>query len=774
LKKWIPIILGALLLIAAAVWFFTRSESEQRKPSPFRAIPAQVGLCVEFESLSTLKQKLETTEYGYLINSSDSWFELERDLSLLDTLLIKGAGLESPDQVVCGWFPRNDEVIPLYVLDLGSALASEELEAKLSGQTHPSFSCGKTMLINREVINVQVSGQNLSYSIIAIDGGIVVSRDVKLLELSLDAMEQTGSLQEVKGFNKAYEKSAGKGDLRLIIHYPNLPSIASYTFSNAMKGVTAYWGNMASVSCYGVVLDANILGFNGFTYTGDSSRYHLSSVSESEPAQISLPKLLPNETVMFSAYGQATPSSYFNTITRSPGLDFKSYFQSWTTGQWAYFRWDDGLQHRDGLIIEVDPQGDPMADMEGLKRFAGLEHELLIDSSTGMAYSQVYSTEILPSVFPSPVYELGSPFYTMISNYLVFGESTSVLRELVLSQKMNQTLGKHPNYQVVTANTGTSSNSFTFINTAAMQTELGQWLNFQSAGGMESTLAKWQSFTPITLQFSKLGDLIFSHGQVHFKPEGFLTDYVPLPGRSDSLLISLPDSLKDTIHSIDQLPDEYFRITPVKSHATESGYLFGQDHTNTIYLITVGGDTLHTRQIDGPILGPIETVDYYLNGKIQYLFNTAERLYLIDRNFNDVAAYPIDLPVNASNGVRMVYYPEVKKHRFFLGGSDGNIYGYTKEGNQLSGWFPKTGVGVVKLQMQYVQAAGKDYLIFVNQNGVVHAFERDGAYRFDPVETAGTFTKPFIIETSSTGFVMSNMAGGKLVTINQDGELAIE
>lgn len=773
MKKWLFISLGMIAVIAAGVWYYTSLDEEGKRDSPYRAMPAQVGICAEFEGLSSLSATLDETAYGFLIKSTEVWFELERDLNLLDTLLIKGANQAGVPKVVCGWFPRNDEIVPLYIFELETE-ESAFIDA-LMNQKHPAFSVGKSKLINREVIDISVNSQNLEYHAMFAGSNLILSRDVKLLELSQNAMEQTGSLEEVAGFSQVMEKTQGKGDIRLFIHYANLPAVLQNTFNNSFSGVSAHWGNLASVSAFGVVLDSDILGFNGFTYTGDSSLFHLTDFTASEPSVVDMPRLLPNETVLFSSYGQSSTQAFFDRIDRSPGLDYKGFFQSWTGDEWAYFRWDDGIQQRDGLVVELNGKPeDALEDLKGLKSLLGIEHSETYDSLTGMTYSQIYSSEVLPAVYPSQLYELGSPYYAVISNYMVFGATPGVLREMQLSQRLNQTLGKHPNYQAVTTHMASTANSFTYLQLAGMSEDLQTWLKIPMNVNMEAELDKWQSFTPITLQFSRLGDLVFSNGQVHFNPEGFVTEFAPIPGRTDSLLMVVADSLKDTIHTIDQLPDEYFRVSPVKTHATDAGYLFGEDHKHMIYLISVNGDTLKKREIDGPIMGPIETVDYYLNGKIQYLFNTSNTLYLVDRNFEDVAAYPISLSAEASNGVKMVYYPDAKKHRFFVGGVDGNIYGYTKEGGQLSGWFPKSGVGVVKLQMQHIVASGKDFLVFVNQNGVVHAFARDGSKRFDSVETGGNYTKPFSVSVSSAGFSMANVSGGKTITINQDGKLSID
>ena len=772
MKKWIFIGLGFVAVAVISYFVLFNKGASNEAPSPFRAMPAQVGVLAEFESFGQIQTSVEASNYGYLIKGTDVWFELERDLGFLDTLLVNGAGIGSPEKVLCGWFPRNDGVKTLYILSYPDQKRAD-LEASINGQSHPKFDVTSSKLINRDLLQVAVSGQNLSFEVFGIDGALVIAHDVKLLELSLNAIEQTGSVEQIDGFKMIQEKQANYSDLKLYLHYSNLPGLLDKVFSKKFEGVSAYWSKLASISGFRVTFDSDVIGFNGFSYTGDSSIYHLSQLVAAEPGIIDMPRLLPNETVLFSSLGSSNSGAYFDKIVHKPAADWKGFFQSWVAEEWAYFRWNDGLNYRDGLIIETTDSERALEDLLGLKNFEGMDHQSFYDTALGMPYSQLYSNEILPAIFPSPVYDLGSPWYTVINNYLVFAATPSLLREMVLSQRLNQTLGKHPNYQMVTQQMASSSNTFSYILNSGLEGNLIEWLRIPAMGGIESQIAKWQSFTPITVQNTKLGKLVFSNAQVHFNPDGFLTEFAPLPNSSDSLLIAVPDSMKDTIHMVDQLPDEYFRVSSVKSHASDAGYLFGEDQDHMIYLITITGDTLKKRQIDGTIMGQIQTVDYYLNGKIQYLFNTASTMYLVDRNFEDVAAYPINLPVKASNGVKMVYYADAKKHRFFFGGTDGNFYGYTKEGSELSGWFPKTGTGIVKLQMQYFTAGNKDYLLVVSNTGVVQAFARDGSNRFDPVETGATFNQPFKVETSGSGFNLTNTAGGKTISIDKDGNLSV-
>ncbi len=96
----------------------------------------------------------------------------------------------------------------------------------------------------------------------------------------------------------------------------------------------------------------------------------------------------------------------------------------------------------------------------------------------------------------------------------------------------------------------------------------------------------------------------------------------------------------------------------VKNHYTNEKELMVQDAKFNLYLINNSGRLLWKKPLDGKILGTIQQIDYYKNSKLQYIFNTKNKIYLLDRNGNNVDKYPVSLPVKATNGIAVMDYEE--------------------------------------------------------------------------------------------------------------------
>ena len=72
----------------------------------------------------------------------------------------------------------------------------------------------------------------------------------------------------------------------------------------------------------------------------------------------------------------------------------------------------------------------------------------------------------------------------------------------------------------------------------------------------------------------------------------------------------------------------------------------------------------------------IYQIDFYKNGKLQLLFNTAAQLHLLDRNGNYVERYPVKLRSPATNGMALFDYEKSRDYRIFLAAEDKGVNGF--------------------------------------------------------------------------------------------------
>jgi hypothetical protein len=154
----------------------------------------------------------------------------------------------------------------------------------------------------------------------------------------------------------------------------------------------------------------------------------------------------------------------------------------------------------------------------------------------------------------------------------------------------------------------------------------------------------------------------------------------------------------------------------VTNHNTSEKEIFVQDAARNIYLINGTGRILWKQPIEGAILGEVYQVDMFKNGKLQYLFNTREKIHLIDRNGNYVERFPVSLRAPATNGLSLFDYDNNRNYRIFLAAEDRRIYVYDIEGNVITGWqFNKTESEVTG-EIQHFRVEDRDYIVFSDRN----------------------------------------------------------
>jgi hypothetical protein len=210
----------------------------------------------------------------------------------------------------------------------------------------------------------------------------------------------------------------------------------------------------------------------------------------------------------------------------------------------------------------------------------------------------------------------------------------------------------------------------------------------------------------------------------------------------------------------------------VTNHLNNHQEILVQDSLNNLYLIDGSGQLLWQKNIDGPILGKIHQVDLYKNNRLQLAFNTADRFYIVDRNGNDVAPFPIQLPGKATAGAGIFDYDNTRNYRLVIPVGD-QLFNYGPDGREVSGWEkPRLGA-LVTQSPQHIRVGTFDYILVYTRGGQIRLLNRKGE---DRVMVSGTFplaNKQLFLhpgdaktEARLTGLTET----GKLINIYFDGK----
>lgn len=214
-------------------------------------------------------------------------------------------------------------------------------------------------------------------------------------------------------------------------------------------------------------------------------------------------------------------------------------------------------------------------------------------------------------------------------------------------------------------------------------------------------------------------------------------------------------------------------LTSIRNHGDNSWYTLVQDSANVIYAIDATGKAMWTYTAGAPVIGRIEGIDLYKNGKVQSVFATTEGVHAIDILGRKVDGFPIRLKspsVNVTSPLFIADYDNNRNYRFIFATSDGELHNYTADGKATRGWNFKR-KGAPARHVAHLKAGNADYLFVAYADGKVDLLKRNGEpryasrlnlpiYKGEPVfRVTSDIARSSVIVTDTSGAVVEGVFG---------------
>ena len=208
----------------------------------------------------------------------------------------------------------------------------------------------------------------------------------------------------------------------------------------------------------------------------------------------------------------------------------------------------------------------------------------------------------------------------------------------------------------------------------------------------------------------------------------------------------------------------------VKNHYNGEDEIFIQDENNQIYLISNSGKILWKKSIDGSIIGNVHQVDMLKNNKLQMAFVTENKLYIVDRNGNNLKNYPKTLSKKAIVGLSVFDYDKNKNYRFMIPTAEADVLLLNMQGEMPSDW-NFTSTADITTPLQYFSIKGKDYIVTANSEKAL-IVNRRGENRVTPKDdTKGIKTSFFADAVGSQDRLVAAGENGKILFIYTNNQV---
>lgn len=143
---------------------------------------------------------------------------------------------------------------------------------------------------------------------------------------------------------------------------------------------------------------------------------------------------------------------------------------------------------------------------------------------------------------------------------------------------------------------------------------------------------------------------------------------------------SVPAVVSDAVVEVPAGPFE------VKNSGTGKANLLAQQSNYYLSLKDMEGKGVWSVPFSGPLCGRVENIDYYANGKIQWLFASGSSIYLLDRLGRFVSGFPVDLGKEILLGPAAYDFTGAKGYSVVVLHTDNTIGMYNIHGERPAGW----------------------------------------------------------------------------------------
>lgn len=166
-----------------------------------------------------------------------------------------------------------------------------------------------------------------------------------------------------------------------------------------------------------------------------------------------------------------------------------------------------------------------------------------------------------------------------------------------------------------------------------------------------------------------------------------------------------PEFERDTVVAVPQGP---FRV---RNSGTGKMNLFYQNSHGALCLQEEGGKGLWGVPFDGKLCGTAQNIDYYANGKLQIIFGSGSKVYVIDRLGRFVTGFPLDLGKEILLGPDLYDFNGTKAYNIMVLHTDNTIEMYNLKGRKPSSWKTIIAPETVKSLPEKLDVGGKTFWV---------------------------------------------------------------
>lgn len=586
---------------------------------------------------------------------------------------------------------------------------------------------------------------------------LVFATNERLLLSMHEQLEAQTKLYDNTDFQRINATLGNAVPLHLYINYDMLePFIVSNASSKSKETAQRFALNFKGLAALDVLVKPEVLVMNGYSIPMDSLS-SLRPLKYQFPVNNSVLNVLPYNTKLMLHYGMSDYASYWEEIADSEYIaKLNKALKSNIEEQFVSCLSEVsicaiGSAANPVFVARMNDPAKVIQFMDKLGTRYGVVESIV---NQGYTISRLNVKNFIPDVFGAAFAEIKSFAYAIVDQYLVVANDIQQVQDVISCYRSGRTLDLSENFKAFQNNMLESANISLYVACAENQKLINKYVGGDLAAFLKRNKSFLTSYQAFSVQLASAKDLVYTCFNLRKMTDVKEESNVQWKANLDAPMKGKPYIVPDPASNADQV------------------VVF--DVNNTMYLIDSRGNVKWKRTIEETPMSAVEVVDFDKNGQLQFLFNTANYLELIDCEGNSVNGFPKRLLAEASNGLVVFDYDGDQNYRVLVCGVDKFVYNYDLRGDETEGWNRHRTEELVSKPVQHLVADNKDFVVVTDVKGTARILDRQGRIRIplraDLKKSQGADF--YENRTNRKGVVLTSDDAGNLLYIANDGSQA--
>ena len=682
----------------------------------------------------------QSNNYANFLNNWDKAGELadlfkkdkvfNTDLLTVDSLYIKIARLfKDQHQSIKTYFSIHfvgyNKFAGILSFSFSTPLSREAIESALSKNGHLS----KRKFESHTIYQFTANNSKQKYNIVFEHSTLCISKYGPIIERIILEEENIKAGKTV-AVNKMIKISGNDAPATIFINYRYFYRLMLSLTQKDYVDLLKQLGHFSQFSVLDFNAQDKFMGFSGYSFSTDSSATLLQSFSNYKAPKIQLFDHIPAQTVFLYYQGAEQLNKYLVQRTKNSFnvenqraiksykadlmVDVEDYFYPWIKSELAM-----GMLKINANTMEpfaIANTYDPKEAMQALGKLESIANEYK-EVTADTIYYRSYAINtiplpyLLPNIFGAIFNPLQHCYYTNVGDYIIFANKPESIKLYIDNILINKTLSLREGFASFKEKLSSEANVMLYANMHDFNNLSKPFLNSKAINYIKAS----------SMNLSELGDVSL---QYISNDNGAYTAL----NISKTKWVETEDKASWQVALDYPLAKGPFVI---KNHKTNKKDIIIFDKHKQMYRINHLGEIVWAIPVAELPLGGVSVVDYYKNGKYQFLFNSANYIYMYDINGNRVENYPIAIKPKATAPLTVVDYDHRRNYRILIPQADNIIHNYTIDGQATQGWKNPKMPSLVSNAVQYFRLGSKDFLLLSDTMGNVVFSNRRGEARME-------------------------------------------